>query len=89
MKIDKEWIEGQIKTLEEQKQAMANQLVALEGALQQCRHLLKVLEMEKPEGEEVPNLEDLLPAGAKIADDRTPNEKGEADGKSKKKKTNN
>ena len=55
MKIDKEFLEGQIDSFNAQREQLKANVHATEGALQLCEHLLKVLDMEEPQKEESPD----------------------------------
>lgn len=52
MKIDKDFLNGQIASFNAQMEELKANLHATEGALQLCEHLLKVLDMEEPPKEE-------------------------------------
>ena len=85
MKIDKLHLKGEIAGLRDQEKTAFQQLSGIQGAIQMCEHLVKVLDMEEPPEENIPDIKDILPEGAEIID-RTPNEKGEKDAVAKGKK---
>jgi len=55
MKIDKEYLEGQMKAFQAQREELKANLNATNGALQLCDHFLKVLDMEEPKDNRTPN----------------------------------
>lgn len=52
MKIDKEFLEGQIEQFGAQKTQLEADFNATIGAIQLCHHLLEVLKMKSPKEEE-------------------------------------
>ena len=85
MKIDKVFLDEQIAQYNAQAEELKANLNATLGAIELCQHFLKVLDMEEPKKEEVPELKDLLPKGAKIGGVKMPCKKGKK-GKKKSKR---
>jgi len=55
MKIDKKFLDEQMVTFQAQREEALRNLGMVEGAIQCCEHLLKVLDMEEPKENRTPN----------------------------------